>query len=90
MTVGSRSVILLLVAVLAALTLAVSTASALPVRGHGRPATQVRLQVLAIGDFHGSLESSTVGGRPVGVVLNGVPTKSYLYRYGNYDYLAKQ
>ncbi len=31
-----------------------------------------------------------VGGRPVGVVLNGVPTKSYLYRYGNYDYLAKQ
>jgi receptor protein-tyrosine kinase len=30
-----------------------------------------------------------VGGRPVGVVLNGVPTKSYLYRYGNYDYLAK-
>ncbi len=30
-----------------------------------------------------------VGGRPIGVVLNGVPTKSYLYRYGNYDYLAK-
>ncbi|MEI8376346.1 MAG: polysaccharide biosynthesis tyrosine autokinase [Planctomycetota bacterium] len=31
-----------------------------------------------------------VGGRLVGVVLNGVPTNSYLYRYGNYDYLAKQ
>jgi hypothetical protein len=30
-----------------------------------------------------------VGGRPVGVVLNGVPTRSYLYRYGNYDYLAQ-
>ena len=66
MTAGSRSVMLLLVAVLAALTLAVGTASALPARGHGRPATQVRLQVLAIGDFHGSLLSSTVGGRPVG------------------------
>ncbi len=31
-----------------------------------------------------------VGGRPIGVVLNGVPTKSYLYRYGNYDYVAKR
>ena len=31
-----------------------------------------------------------VGGHTVGVVLNGVPTKSYLYRYGNYNYLAKQ
>ena len=29
-----------------------------------------------------------VGGRPVGVVLNGVPTRSYLYHYGNYDYTA--
>jgi capsular exopolysaccharide synthesis family protein len=30
-----------------------------------------------------------VGGNPVGIVLNGVPTKSYLYRYGNYDYVGK-
>ena len=30
-----------------------------------------------------------VGGHPVGVVLNGVPTNTYLSRYGNYDYLAK-
>ncbi|HUT90269.1 MAG TPA: polysaccharide biosynthesis tyrosine autokinase [Thermoguttaceae bacterium] len=26
------------------------------------------------------------GGNPVGVVLNGVPTKQYAYRYGTYDY----
>ena len=41
-------------------------------------------QVLAV---HSRLRA--VGGRPVGVVLNGVPTRSYLYRYGNYDYLAQ-
>lgn len=28
------------------------------------------------------------GCRPVGVVFSGVPTRSYLQRYGNYDYLA--
>ena len=33
---------------------------------------------------------ASVGGRTAGVVLNGVPTKHYLYRYGNYNYLAKQ
>ena len=27
----------------------------------------------------------SVGGRPVGVVLNGVPTKTYVYRYGAYQ-----
>ena len=26
------------------------------------------------------------GGNPIGIVLNGVPTKSYLYRYGSYAY----
>jgi Mrp family chromosome partitioning ATPase len=26
------------------------------------------------------------GARPVGVVLNGVPTRAYAYRYGSYAY----
>ncbi len=26
------------------------------------------------------------GGKPVGLVLNGVPTKTYAYHYGNYDF----
>jgi capsular exopolysaccharide synthesis family protein len=38
-------------------------------------------QVLMV---HEKLKS--VGGHPVGVVLNGVPTKNYLRRYGNQDY----
>jgi capsular exopolysaccharide synthesis family protein len=40
-------------------------------------------QVLMVHD-----KVKSVGGRPVGVVLNGVPTKSYLRRYGNQDYAA--
>jgi polysaccharide biosynthesis transport protein len=31
----------------------------------------------------------SVGGRPAGVVLNGVPTKRYLNRYGNYEYATQ-
>ena len=26
------------------------------------------------------------GGNPVGLVLNGVPTRTYAYRYGSYAY----
>ena len=42
-------------------------------------------QVLMV---HEKLKS--VGGHPVGVVLNGVPTKNYLRRYGNQDYAGPE
>ena len=66
MTTAGRSATLVLAAVLAVLTLAAGTAGALPAQAPGGQSGKVRLQVLAIGDFHGALEGGTAGGRPVG------------------------